>query len=103
MPSRKPRPPQRSGRICSVVDELIAASHDVEWVGRLTPGILDMEVLRQAAINSRILLTFDKDYGDLTSRSENTTLVSARSCLPASCGFDLLCRGRERFAEILHS
>jgi hypothetical protein len=84
MPSRKPRPPQRSGRICSVVDELIAASHDVEWVGRLTPGILDMEVLRQVAIKSRILLTLNKDYGDLAYRSETTTLVRTRRCLPAS-------------------
>jgi hypothetical protein len=32
-----------------VVEELIAHSHDVEWVARLTPGASDGEVLRHAA------------------------------------------------------
>jgi predicted nuclease of predicted toxin-antitoxin system len=54
----------------SVTEELIAASHDVEWVARLTPGILDAEVLRRAGREDRILLTFDKDYGDLAHNSE---------------------------------
>jgi predicted nuclease of predicted toxin-antitoxin system len=52
-----------------VVEELIAASHDVQWVVRITPGLLDSDVLRRAAMDSRILLTFDKDYGDLAHRS----------------------------------
>jgi hypothetical protein len=33
-----------------VIEELIAISHDVEWVARLTPGVLDAEVFRQAAM-----------------------------------------------------
>ena len=52
-----------------VVEELIAASHEVEWVARLTPGVLDREVLRRAAVDHRILLTFDKDYGNLAYKS----------------------------------
>src|ERR1700720_1842954 len=51
-----------------VVEELIAVGHDAEWVGKLAPGVPDGEVLRHAAMDGRILLTFDKDYGDLAHR-----------------------------------
>ena len=53
-----------------LIDALTAASHDVQSVARLSPGSLDAEVLTRAAMDARILLTFDKDYGDLAYRSE---------------------------------
>jgi predicted nuclease of predicted toxin-antitoxin system len=69
-----------------VVEELIAIGHDIEWVGNLTPGAPDGEVLRHAATDGRILLTFDKDYGDLAHRSETSVLptgiVLIRSPVP---------------------
>jgi predicted nuclease of predicted toxin-antitoxin system len=55
-----------------VIEELVAASHDVEWVAKLGPGIPDSEVLSHAATTGRILLTFDKDYGDLVHGSETS-------------------------------
>ncbi len=69
-----------------VVEELIAAAHDVECIARLAPGILDGEVLRRAAVEDRILLTFDKDYGDLAHNSNITTMpagiILVRSPVP---------------------
>ncbi len=67
-----------------VIDELIAVSHDVAWVATLTPGIRDSEVLKHAAMDGRVLLIFDKDYGDLAYRTQVTHMpvgiVLIRSC-----------------------
>jgi predicted nuclease of predicted toxin-antitoxin system len=57
-----------------VVEELIAAGHDAEWVGKLSPGAPDGEVLKLAAVDARILMTFDKDYGELAHRSKGMAL-----------------------------
>jgi predicted nuclease of predicted toxin-antitoxin system len=48
--------------------------HDTEWVGKLMPGAPDGYVLKRAAMAGRILLTFDKDYGELAHRSGVTLL-----------------------------
>jgi len=45
---------------------LIAAGHDVSWVGAVAPGVSDPDVLALAGHEGRILLTFDKDFGELT-------------------------------------
>jgi predicted nuclease of predicted toxin-antitoxin system len=50
----------------------MAASHDVEWVARVTPGAPDAEILRLATTDDRVLLTFDKDYGELAHSVEAT-------------------------------
>jgi predicted nuclease of predicted toxin-antitoxin system len=69
-----------------IVDELTAASHDVEWVARLAAGAPDGEVLRRAASAGRILLTFDKDYGDLAHQGDTEIMpagiVLIRSPVP---------------------
>ena len=53
--------------------------HDVCWVRTESSGISDPEVLTRAQTENRILLTFDKDFGELAFRSG----------LPASCGIIL--------------
>ena len=58
------------------VDALRARGHDVAWVRTDAPGSKDTEVLARAVAESRILLTFDKDFGELTFRAG----------LPAACG-----------------
>ena len=69
-----------------LVEELISLSHDVEWMVKLRPGASDKEVLRHAATHGRILLTFDKDYGDLAHKSEPTNMTAGvvliRSAMP---------------------
>ena len=58
------------------VTELRGAGHDVAWVREDNPGAQDAEVLRRAQAEDRILVTFDKDFGELAFRSR----------LPANCG-----------------
>ena len=41
---------------------------DVIWVRTDCPGITDREVLSRAQTDNRILLTFDKDFGELAYR-----------------------------------
>lgn len=55
------------------------AGHDVVWVRTEAPGISDEEVLAWAQREQRILITFDKDFGDLAFHAR----------LPATCGIIL--------------
>ena len=51
------------------VEALRQKSHDVVWIRTDAPGISDPEVLHLAQVEERILLTFDKDFGELAFRS----------------------------------
>ena len=42
-----------------------AAGHDLAWVRTDAPGSSDPEVLALAVRENRVLLTFDKDFGEL--------------------------------------
>jgi len=42
--------------------------HDVAWVREDSPGSKDIDVLARAQAEDRILLTFDKDFGELAFR-----------------------------------
>jgi predicted nuclease of predicted toxin-antitoxin system len=44
------------------------ADHKVESIIENSPGIKDREVLRFAEENNLVILTFDKDYGELIYR-----------------------------------
>ncbi len=44
------------------------ASYDVRAITEDSPGINDRTVLRQATEEGRIVLTFDRDYGELVYR-----------------------------------
>jgi Domain of unknown function (DUF5615) len=64
----------------AAVAALEAAGHDIVWVRTAAPGTSDPDVLAWAAREERILLTFDKDFGEL-----------ARGwALPRTCGVVLL-------------
>lgn len=64
----------------SAVGALRASGHDVIWIRASAPGSNDREVLAQASHEQRILLTFDKDFGELAKASS----------LPTTCGIVLL-------------
>ena len=64
----------------AAVAALEAAGHDIVWVRMVAPGMPDPDVLAWAAREQRILLTFDKDFGEL----------ARRSALPRTCGVVLL-------------
>jgi predicted nuclease of predicted toxin-antitoxin system len=64
----------------TAVTALRSAGHDVVWVRIVAPGTGDLDVLARAAREERILLTFDKDFGELAKASP----------LPSKCGVVLL-------------
>ncbi|HLH51690.1 MAG TPA: DUF5615 family PIN-like protein [Roseiarcus sp.] len=64
----------------AAVSALEAAGHDIIWVRTAAPGATDRDVLALAAREERILLTFDKDFGEL----------ARGSALPRACGIVLL-------------
>ena len=61
------------------VSALRDVGHDIVWIRESTPGIDDEEVLARAEAEERIVLTFDKDFGELAFYKK----------LPASCGIIL--------------
>ncbi|OGO33878.1 MAG: hypothetical protein A2W35_01080 [Chloroflexi bacterium RBG_16_57_11] len=63
-----------------VVTALQVQGYDVIWIHLVAPGSSDPNVLAIAQAENRILLTFDKDFGELAYRYG----------LPADCGIILL-------------
>lgn len=54
----------------AVVDYLRTMGHDVLAVGETMPQATDHDILARAAHEERILITNDKDFGDLVFRSK---------------------------------
>jgi hypothetical protein len=52
----------------AIVTRLRSDGHDVVYVAELSPGITDEAVLELANANERILVTTDKDFGELVFR-----------------------------------
>jgi predicted nuclease of predicted toxin-antitoxin system len=50
---------------CAVVQALRADGYDVLYISEFAPGAEDSQVMRLAAREERILLTEDKDFGQL--------------------------------------
>lgn len=44
------------------------AGHDVVWIREVSPGIADPAILERAQTEMRVLLTSDKDFGELAFR-----------------------------------
>ncbi|HET7087568.1 MAG TPA: DUF5615 family PIN-like protein [Anaerolineae bacterium] len=61
------------------VNALRNQGHDVAWVRTDAPGTSDVDVLAHAQRENRIVVTFDKDFGELAFRAR----------LPASSGIIL--------------
>jgi predicted nuclease of predicted toxin-antitoxin system len=51
------------------VKRLRVAGHDVAAIGAECPGVSDREALARAVREDRIILTFDRDFGELLFRS----------------------------------
>ena len=49
----------------SCVVALRESGHDVLWLREAAPGTADAAVLSRAQAEQRLLITFDKDFGDL--------------------------------------
>ena len=73
-----------------VVEALRARGHDVAWVRTSCPGASDVDLISWATSESRLLITFDKDFGELAFHAG----------LTAPCGI-VLFRIRPTSAETL--
>jgi predicted nuclease of predicted toxin-antitoxin system len=51
-----------------IVERLRQDGHDVSYVAEMEPGIADEIVLQRANENEAILLSADKDFGEITFR-----------------------------------
>jgi len=60
----------------AAVGSLREAGHDVVWIAADAPSTPDRAVLARAVEEARVLLTFDKDFGELAWKER----------LPAHCG-----------------
>ena len=63
----------------NIVQALQQQGHDVLWIRIEAPGISDPDVLNIAQEENRILITYDKDFGELAFRQN----------LSATCGIIL--------------
>src|SRR3984957_8155734 len=61
------------------VEGLRKEGHDVAWIRTDAPGSKDPDILKRAVAENHVLLTFDKDFGDLAFQFG----------LPATCGIVL--------------
>lgn len=52
------------------VEALRANEHDVAWIREDSRGALDDQILLRAQQENRIVVTFDKDFGELAFRSK---------------------------------
>ena len=50
------------------VNLLRQSGHDVLWIREVAPGSSDPDVLARALGEERLLITFDKDFGELAFR-----------------------------------
>ena len=62
-----------------VVEALRTEGHDVAWIRTDAPASKDHNILKRAVAENRVLLTLDKDFGDLAFKFG----------LPATCGIVL--------------
>src|SRR5437016_13515600 len=53
-----------------IVERLRQNDHDVAYIAEMEPGISDEIVLQRANQNEAILVTADKDFGELTFRQK---------------------------------
>lgn len=49
--------------------KLRAEGHDVLWIREAAPGSPDIAVLARAFAENRLLITFDKDFGELVFKT----------------------------------
>jgi predicted nuclease of predicted toxin-antitoxin system len=63
-----------------LVEALRSAGHDLVWIAEDEPSTSDSDVLERAIRESRVLLTFDKDFGELAFKRR----------LPSHCGVILV-------------
>jgi hypothetical protein len=79
------------------VSALQAAGHDVVWIRTAAPGSSDEDILALAVREERILVTFDKDFGELAWRvglPVNSGIILFRLPMPMAADAGAILAGR---------
>ena len=88
-----------------VVERLRGDGHDVVYVAELSPSVADEEVLRQANVRNALLITADKDFGELVFRQSlvhsGVILLRLSGLANATKAEIVAAVCRERAAEVL--
>lgn len=87
-----------------LVAHLRAAGHDVVYAAETAAGATDAEIVERAMVEARLLLTTDKDFGDLIFRkSQEVPGVVLLRLTPDNHAFrkERLLNAVERFGERL--
>jgi len=61
------------------VTALRKRKHDVAWIRIEAPGSSDQEVIARAGAEGRLIVSFDKDFGELAFRSKLRQYVASSS------------------------
>ena len=56
-----------------IVERLRLDGHEVSYVAEMTPGIMDEVVLSESRNSESVLITADKDFGELVFRQRQTS------------------------------
>ena len=56
-----------------IVERLRLDGHEVSYVAEMAPGIMDEVVLRESRDSSSVLITADKDFGELVFRQRQAS------------------------------
>lgn len=56
-----------------IVERLRAAGYPVRYIAEIAPGLSDQAILTTAAADNLLLLTADKDFGDLVFQQGRTS------------------------------
>jgi predicted nuclease of predicted toxin-antitoxin system len=70
------------------VEVLRSRGHEIVWIAEESPAIADREVLARAQSEDRVVVTFDKDFGELAVRlglaaASGVVLLRVRQLSPA--------------------
>jgi predicted nuclease of predicted toxin-antitoxin system len=82
------------------VSRLRQRGHDVFWIRETIPGSSDLDVIARARSEQRLLITFDKDFGELVFRKGAKAahgIILFRISQPSSVAVS------ERIASVLDS
>ena len=56
-----------------IVERLRLDGHEVAYVAEMSPGIMDETVLMESRISESVLITADKDFGELVFRQRQAS------------------------------
>jgi predicted nuclease of predicted toxin-antitoxin system len=80
----------------ATITALRERAHDVIWIRTAAPGSSDEDILSRGVAEGRIVITFDKDFGEPAFRSH----------LPSQCGiilFRIQGKSSENMAKVVVS